>query len=96
MAQQTPLELIKSGLNKLYAVRSSKAVPIDVSVDSTAIDEIGYNPKSSLLRVTFQSGAAYTYFGVDLNTFNKFASANSVGRYFVNNIRNDYLYFRIG
>lgn len=96
MANKTALELIKSGLSKILDVRSSKAVPIDLSVDSSAIDAVGYDPKSSILRITFQSGSSYSFFGVDLETFNEFLDSNSLGRYFVENIRNDYIYFKIG
>lgn len=91
---KTALDLIKSGL-KILEVRSSKKIPIDLDVASTAISEIGFNPATSTLRVTFLESGTYAYFGVDLETFNEFISAGSIGSFFNEQVKGSYIYFRI-
>jgi len=88
-------EQLKRGLTKLLGVTDKKGYEV-ASVDSTAITEIEYNITSSLMKVTFTSGATYIYAGVPESEYEALVESSSIGRTFVKEIRNDYVYFRIG
>ncbi|KKN03519.1 hypothetical protein LCGC14_1106860 [marine sediment metagenome] len=64
----------------------------NIVLESTAIAAFRYAPNRKILEITFVSGAIYQYHGVDLLTVEKLASpfTRSKGRYFVNNIRNNF------
>lgn len=62
-----------------------------ISVDSTAISNITYDPKDEGLKVKFKgSGKEYFYPGVPLETVQAFLKAPSKGEYFMNNIHDQY------
>lgn len=88
-------EQLVRGLNKLLGVTDKKGYEV-ASVDSTAISEIEYNITSSLMKVTFTSGATYLYAGVPEAEYEHLVESSSIGRTFVKEIRNDYIFFRIG
>ncbi len=57
------------------------------TVQSSNIRDIGYDPKTNILTVTFKSGIPYTYTGVDEATYNEFVASPSPGGFFTRNIR---------
>lgn len=65
-----------------------------VDVDSTAISEITYNNTSKILTITFTSGASYIYIGVPESEYENLAEASSIGRTFVEDIRNNYFFIK--
>ena len=71
--------------------------PQNIVLESTAIAAFKYDPESKILEITFVKGGVYWYFGVDIVTIEKLASpfTTSKGRYFVNNIRNNFPFRRI-
>lgn len=81
-----------SRLKNVYDTRSFEVA----EVDSTAISEISYNRASSIMMITFQSGASYDYFGIPESQFEDLVGASSIGATFVREVRNDYIYFKIG
>jgi hypothetical protein len=81
-----------SRLKNVYDTRSFEVA----EVDSTAISEISYNRGSSIMMITFQSGATYNYFGCPESQFEDLVGASSIGATFVREVRNDYIYFKIG
>lgn len=60
-------------------------------VDSSAIKEIGYSPKSRVMSITFQSGGTYYYDEVPSWQFERLMRANSVGKYYHKNIKGKYM-----
>jgi hypothetical protein len=61
-----------------------------VAVDSSAIAEVEYDTEASRLRVVFTSGAEYEYEDVPQDVYAGLLDADSVGRYFIDNIRDRY------
>ncbi len=62
-----------------------------ISVDSTAIANIEYDPKTEGLKVKFQgNGKEYFYPGVPLETVQALMKAPSKGEYFMKNIHDQY------
>jgi hypothetical protein len=66
------------------------------SVDSSNIREIGYDEAEKTLGIIFHSGILYHYFEVTPETFEEFKTADSLGKYFNANIRNQYDFTNMG
>jgi len=56
-------------------------------LNSTNINEIGFDPDTNTLRVQFKTGAEYEYEGVSQETFNQFRDAPSAGKFFHQRIK---------
>jgi hypothetical protein len=52
-----------------------------VSVSSTTIDMVGFDPDTQTLGVSFRNGAEYHYYNVPVNVFEGLRSAASPGSY---------------
>ena len=63
------------------------------SVQSSNIRAIGHD--GSMLRVEFSNGSTYDYEGVPSRVFDDLVSADSVGRYFAQNIKGVYGYEKV-
>lgn len=61
-----------------------------ISVNSSAIAAIGYDPASSRMRIRFVDSGEYDYFGVPEHIFRDFLSAASKGSYFHRHIKDRY------
>lgn len=57
---------------------------------------VGYLAKSKILEIEFESGEIYQYFEVSGVVFEALLSAESKGRYFNGEIRDDYECVRVG
>ncbi len=66
-----------------------------MDVDSTAIQTIDYDPARSKLFVRFVSGERYVYVGVPAEVCRSFLDADSKGRFFQAEIRDQYPYNRL-
>lgn len=66
-----------------------------MDVDSTAIRTIDYDHERSKLFVRFESGARYVYVGVPVEVCRSFLDADSKGRFFQAEIRDQYPYNRL-
>jgi len=65
-------------------------------VDSECMSVVGYNAQTQELDITFRrSRDVYRYYGVGKNIYDRLMGADSRGRFFVYNIRNDYLFRRL-
>lgn len=60
------------------------------TVSSTMISAIGYDDSTSTLEVTFNNGRTYSYQDVPVDEYVALGDASSVGRYFLDNIRDQY------
>lgn len=61
-------------------------------VSSSNIKTIGYKKADKVLEVEFNSGRIYHYFEVPESVYNGLISAESIGKYHVENIKNKYSY----
>lgn len=58
-----------------------------VSIKSSLISEIGYDPETSTLEVLFSNGGVYRYFDVPPEKAFDLHHAESIGKYFGQHIR---------
>jgi len=61
-----------------------------VTVRSSVIASIGYSPSDKTLEVQFHNGRVYQYKGVPPDEHAALMAAESIGRYFNENIRDRY------
>jgi len=66
-----------------------------MQVESEAIRDIRYDEERAKLFVTFHDGDAYVYVGVPGEVHRSFVDADSKGRFFAFEIRDQYPYNRI-
>jgi hypothetical protein len=64
-------------------------------VTSSNVASVGYDPKSMTLEVEFTNGSIYQYFDVPEGEFQNLISAESVGRYLNQTIKNNYRYAKV-
>jgi hypothetical protein len=63
-----------------------------LSLESTNLDRVGYDPGSQELLVIFQDRSSYRYFGVPAVVFENLRTAPSKGAYFNYAIRGAYTF----
>ena len=68
---------------------------IKETVSSSMINCIGYNQEDALLEVEFSNGTVYQYKDVPLDIFSNLMSANSIGKYLNENIKDVYSFEKI-
>jgi len=64
-------------------------------VESSNLASIGYDVENEILEVEFKHGGVYQYFEVPENVYRELMNADSHGKYFAANIRNDFKYEKI-
>lgn len=64
-------------------------------VDSSTMKSVGYQAKSRILEIEFESGAVYQYLGVPERIHEELIGAESKGRYFNREIRDVYPYVQV-
>ena len=61
-------------------------------LDSSAIRRVTYNPKTQKMNVQFVgTGKQYTYVGVPEDVYDDFVNSSSAGKFFNDNIKDDYI-----
>ena len=66
-----------------------------VPVNSSNHASVGYDEKNKILEIEFNHGGIYQYFDIPENVHVELMSADSHGRNFVHNIKDDYEYLKI-
>ena len=66
-----------------------------VDVDSTLIHSIRYDDAHRMLEITFNDDGTYRYFEVEPEVVEEFLDAESKGGFFVDHIRDTYLFTRM-
>lgn len=66
-----------------------------MQVLSEAIRDISYDPRRAKLFVTFNDGDRYVYVGVPGEVHRSFLEADSKGRFFAHEIRDQYPYNKV-
>ncbi len=59
-------------------------------VDSSMANTLGYDEDNQILQVEFHNGTIYQYSGVDEDTWEDFCQADSVGRFYNQEIKGKY------
>lgn len=65
-------------------------------IDSSMLRSIGYDPDSSTLELEFNNGAVWQYFDFPESLWYEFESAESKGKFFFREIKNQYPESRVG
>ena len=65
-------------------------------MESKTMRSVGYESKTKILEIEFQSGDVYQYLGVPETVHEELLAAESKGRYFNGEIRDDYAFVRVG
>ena len=63
-------------------------------VASSAISSVGYDERSSVLEVEFESGAVYDYFDVPPQVYQDLLKASSKGSFISQRVRDQYPFVR--
>lgn len=66
-----------------------------ISVNSSNLVSVGYEPQSQTLRIQFNSGL-YDYYSVPKHIFDGLLSASSHGQYHARYIKNSYRFNKVG
>jgi hypothetical protein len=66
-----------------------------VTVESSMIHAVGYDPEERILEIVFNTGRTYQYFDVPPEEYEGLLNAESKGRYFLANIRDVYDYSQV-
>lgn len=66
-----------------------------VPVQSSDLKSVGYNPETLQLEIEFHSGGVYVYNGVPAHVHAALMNAPSLGRYFAQNIKNQYAFSKL-
>jgi len=66
-----------------------------VPVQSRAIASVGYDRATNVLELELAEGEVYRYFAVPRRVHQELLSADSIGRYFLREIRDRYGYQRV-
>lgn len=62
------------------------------TIESSVIDQLGYNESEQTLEIKFTGGNHYRYFGVSREIVGKLLLAKSAGTFFAKNIRGAFRY----
>ena len=65
------------------------------SVTSSNLASVGYDSNNQILEIEFKDGGVYQYFDVPEDVYEALMSADSHGKYFSANIRNDFNYKKL-
>lgn len=72
----------------------------DEKIHSTCFQTVSYNARKQTLTVQFKQkgkkGGVYTYSGVSRELYSQFVSANSLGRFYLKNIKDRYNSAKVG
>lgn len=66
-----------------------------INLKSSAIDSIIYDKDREELVVYFMHGGVYKYQGLEADMFYRFLAQESAGKFFVENIRNNYQFTKL-
>ena len=59
--------------------------------NSQLFSAIGHDPEKDTLRVRFKNGTEYDYENVDVATFNRFMESDSLGKFYHQQIKTEYI-----
>ena len=68
----------------------------EIRLDSTNIYSVNYDPQKKVLIVRFRNNTRYRYFDVPESVFQDLLDAESHGKFFHKNIRNVFVFEKMG
>ncbi|MFB2768721.1 KTSC domain-containing protein [Pelatocladus sp. BLCC-F211] len=71
-----------------------ESIPM-LPIYSSMATAVGYNDDKNILQVEFHNGAVYQYSDIDQDTWQDLQQADSIGKFFNENVRGKYQYERI-
>ena len=66
-----------------------------LTIDSKMLASVAYDPEKQILYLRFRTGDVYRYFDLPAEDYRKFLNAESRGKYFLANIRDQFRYERM-
>ena len=63
-------------------------------VTSSSLRSVGYDESAKILEIESQNGRVYRYYDVPRDVYEELMNAESLGSYFVENIRDNFRYSR--
>ena len=66
-----------------------------INVDSSNIEKYAYNEADQTLHITFHNGTVYQYNDVPVSVWEDFQKAKSKGKFFCQNIKTHYIYWKM-
>jgi hypothetical protein len=86
-------------LNEIVAEAKSLAsyeesIPM-LPINSSMATAVGYDGGKNILQVEFHNGAVYQYSDIDQDTWQDLHQADSIGKFFNENVRGKYQYERV-
>ena len=66
-----------------------------VSVQSSSVSELGYDPDTMTLEVAFRKGDVYRYFDVPQALYHELIRSDSLGKFLNSNIKDRYRYTKL-
>lgn len=67
----------------------SEEIKMD-KVLSSHVALLGYSAETKTMRITFSNGKTYEYHGVPAQIYQRLKSAESIGKFFNQNVKNNY------
>ncbi|MBD2429716.1 MULTISPECIES: KTSC domain-containing protein [Fischerella] len=64
-------------------------------MNSSMANAIGYDSNTNILQIEFHNGAVYQYSDIDQDTWQDLHQADSIGKFFNENVRGKYQYERV-
>ncbi|PMB18870.1 KTSC domain-containing protein [Fischerella thermalis] len=74
--------------------RYEQSIPM-LPMNSSMANAIGYDSDRNILQIEFHNGAVYQYSDIDEDTWQDLHQADSIGKFFNENVRGKYQYERI-
>ncbi|WP_235656452.1 KTSC domain-containing protein, partial [Fischerella thermalis] len=71
-----------------------QSIPM-LPMNSSMANAIGYDSDRNILQIEFHNGAVYQYSDIDQDTWQDLHQADSIGKFFNENVRGKYQYERI-
>ena len=65
------------------------------SVESSNLASVGYDSAKKILEIEFTHGGIYQYFDVPQKVYDELMKADSHGKYFVHNVKDDYEFLKM-
>ena len=66
-----------------------------LTIDSKMLSSVAYNAGKHILHLRFRTGEVYRYFDFSAEDYQEFLNADSRGKYFLANIRDQFPYERM-
>jgi hypothetical protein len=81
--------------DELEEIKNEEKLFSRTPFDSSNLASVGYDAENKILEIEFNHGGVYQYFDVPKDVYNELMEADSHGKYFVHNVKDNFEYKRI-